>query len=98
MHQIPRSYIKRLAFCVIIGFITDHALAESSLGEFTQKVDIEAKQKIKHKWKPRDSVVLVPSIKETLKPDQRTSYGGAKLSQRKQTGFFRTERDLSGQW
>lgn len=98
MHQIPRSHIKRLAFCVIIGFITDHALAESSLGEFTQKVDIEAKQKIKHKWKPRDSVVLVPSIKETLKPDQRTSYGGAKLSQRKQTGFFRTERDLSGQW
>lgn len=98
MHPLPPLFLTRLACCALIGFIPAHALAQSAPGELTQKAVIEAKQKTKHKWKPRESVVLSPSFKDALKPDQRSSYGGIQRVQLKQTGFFRTERSPSGQW
>lgn len=73
-------------------------LAEGLDPGYTRETTIDAKQKIRHKWRPRNSVVLTDLLENGLPPDPRSRYGGLRSSKTRATGFFRTQRDPAGRW
>lgn len=93
----PRQFA--LCACLLVFSVSfGNPAAQELPAEWTRKASIEAKQKIDHKWRPRESVVLGEKFKESLQPDARGPYGGLAGSHSKETGFFHTRRDSSGRW
>lgn len=93
--------MNRLAYLLLRTgsvLLTACACADSASTDVTRETSIDAKQRIPHRWRPRETVVMTGNLAEILQPDLRSRFGGLHTSQITASGFFRTERDPENRW